>query len=63
MRPTRLVIAKVGNDKFVKYHCRDLVKFAKFLDEKFTGWRWFNVYDKDTGEQIDNYTNKCRPSP
>lgn len=58
------VIAKVGNDKFVKYHVNDLVRFTQFLDEKFRGWRWFNVYEykKDgNGMQVGSFTNRDRP--
>ena len=58
------VIAKVDNNKFVKYNVNNLVLFARFLDKKFQGWRWFNVYEytKDsTGKQIGNFTNKNRP--
>jgi hypothetical protein len=58
------VIAKVDNDKFVKYNVNNLVLFAQFLDNNFQGWRWFNVYEytKDsTGKQIANFTSKNRP--
>jgi hypothetical protein len=58
------VIAKVDNNKFVKYNVNNLVLFTKFLDRSFQGWRWFNVYEytKDgTGKQIGNFTNKNRP--
>ena len=58
------VIAKVGNDKFVKYNVNNLILFSKFLDNHFSGWRWFNVYEyrKDsTGLQVGNFTNKNRP--
>jgi hypothetical protein len=59
------VIAKVDNEKFVKYNVNNLVMFAKFLDTHFQGWRWFNVYEytKDsTGKQLANYTNRNRPT-
>lgn len=58
------VIAKVDSDKFVKYNVNNLVKFAEFLDVKFTGWRWFNVfrYEKSgNGEQLGSFTNINRP--
>lgn len=55
------VIAKVSNDKFVKYNVNNLKSFANFLDTNFNGWRWFNVFDKSTGEQITSYTTKNRP--
>lgn len=58
------VIAKVDNDKFVKYNVNNLIKFSEFLDKNFNGWRWFNVYRYDSngqGEQLGNFTNKNRP--
>jgi hypothetical protein len=59
------VIAKVGNEKFVKYNVTNLVLFSKFLDQEFPDWRFFNVfaYTKDeSGPQIANYTRNNRPS-
>ena len=61
MKKKYLVIAKVSNDKFVKYNVNNLVKFCDYLDINFIGWRWFNVYDKATSEQVGSYTNKDRP--
>jgi len=55
-------IAKVGNEKFVKYRLSNLISFANFLDRAWKDWRWFNVYDKRTGEQLANYTRKNRPT-
>lgn len=55
------VIAKVDDDKFVKYHVNNLVSFCSFLDKNFPGWRWFNVFDKKTGVQVGNFTTKSRP--
>lgn len=60
---TYTIIAKVGNEKFVKYHVNDLLSFTKFLDISFPDWRWFNVYNKDKeGKELANYTNKNRPT-
>lgn len=61
------VIAKVGNNengtaKCVKYNVNDLVKFSQFLDTNFSGWRWFNVYSKETRLQIGNFTKNRRPT-
>ncbi len=53
------VIVKVGDNKFVKYRCYNLLRLQKFLDEHWQGWRWVNVYNK-AGEQIGNFTNKTR---
>lgn len=58
------VIAKVDNEKFVRYNVNNLLKFTEFLDTNFQGWRWFNVYEytkEGTGKQIANFTNKNRP--
>lgn len=55
------IIAKVENEKFVKYNCSDLVKFTQFLDKDFPDWRWFNVFDKKTKNQIANFTKNNRP--
>ena len=58
------VIAKVGNKDFVKYKVNNLVKFTKFLDDKFPNWRWFNVYEYikgNNGPQLGNFTSKNRP--
>lgn len=56
------VIAKVENEKFVKYNVNNLLQFTAFLDVKFPGWRWFNVYDKKTGVQVANFTTKNKPT-
>jgi len=56
------VIIKVGADKFIKYHCSDLLSLVTFLDKSWSGWRWFNVYSKNTGEQLANFTTKDRPT-
>lgn len=59
------VIAKVGNEKFVKYNVNNLLLFTNFLDDNFTDWRWFNVYElasNGKGPQIANFTKSSRPS-
>lgn len=60
------VIAKVkkqGSQEwtFVKYHCNDLLSFAKFLDQNFSSWAYFNVFDKATGNQLASFTVNQRP--
>ena len=58
------VIAKVDNEKFVKYNVNNLIKFSEFLDKNFSGWRWFNVYKyskESNGVQLANFTNQNRP--
>ena len=59
-----MCIAKVDNKKFVRFHVNNLKKFSLFLDQKFPGWRWFNVfeYTRDhNGKQLDSFTNRKRP--
>jgi len=70
-RPKRyLAIVKIGNNpdgraRCVKYHFDDLLKFTDFLDRKWKGWRWYNLYSNSgatKGKQIANFTNKSRPT-
>lgn len=59
------VVAKVGNENFVKYNVNNLLKFTEFLDKEFTDWRWFNVYNYIPGvkgSQLGNFTTKNRPT-
>ena len=59
------VIAKVGDEKFVKYNVNNLIRFTEFLDKQFPDWRWFNVYEytkDDTGKQIGNFSKNNRPN-
>ena len=53
-----VIITKVDNDKFVKYHSNNLDSFFKFLISKFPKARYSNIYDKKTKKQIGNWTNK-----
>ena len=53
-------IVKVGKDTFLKYRLSNLHKFEAFLDAKWPNWRWYNVYRKDNGEQVANFTCKRR---
>lgn len=55
-------IAKVGPEKFVKYRLNNLKDFTAFLDRKWPDWRFFNVYDKQTKEQLANFTKTNRPN-
>lgn len=58
------VIAKVENDKFVKYNVNNLYQFANFLDKSFPDWRYFNVYaytKEGNGNQLGSYTRHRRP--
>ena len=64
-----VAIVKTGNNPdgsahCVKYRLTDLLKFTGFLDKKWTGWRWFNIYSnqgQNKGGQIASFTNKKRP--
>lgn len=59
------VIAKVGGSQFVRYNVNDLLAFTRFLDERFLGWRWFNVYrytKAGDGEQLASFTTRERPT-
>lgn len=55
-------IAKVGNEKFVKYNVNNLMSFCRFLDDKFNDWRYFNVFSKATKKQVGNFTKNNRPA-
>lgn len=55
-----IIIAKVGNDHFVKYRCRNLLKLCEFLDRRWTDWRWFNVYDRSS--KLASYSKNRRPT-
>lgn len=56
------IIAKVDTVKFVKYrNVTSLKKFADFLDVRFPSWKYFNVFDPVTGDQVSSYTKNERP--
>jgi hypothetical protein len=48
-------------DKHLKYHVNDLIKFTSYLDSKYD-WKYFNVYDKKTRQQIGNFTINNKPT-
>ena len=53
---------KVSADRFVTWHAvNDLLRMVKSLDKHYPDWRYFNVYDKHTGEQLANYTKNKPP--
>jgi hypothetical protein len=62
-------IVKIGNNpdgsaKCIKYRFGDLIRFTAFLDEKWTNWKWFNVYSNNgvnKGEQLASFTKYKRP--
>lgn len=65
-----IAIVKVKNNKdgsahCVKYRFDDLLSFTRFLDKKWAGWKWFNVYSnigKNKGAQLTSFTKNKRPS-
>ena len=57
-----IAIVKISQTEFHKYHVRNLLNFTKWLDTKFPGWKWYNVFDKKTNLQIGNFTTKQRPT-
>jgi hypothetical protein len=64
-----VAIVKIRNNSdksayCVKYRFDNLLKFVNFLDQKWNGWKWFNVYANfgiNKGLQIGSFTNKKRP--
>ena len=57
-----VVIAKVGNNKFIKHNVSNLLLYTNYLDKNWSSWRWFNVFDKSTKKQITSFTKNKRPS-
>ncbi len=63
------VIVKIKNNldgtaHCVKYRVTNLIKFTQFLDKKWSGWKWFNVYSNtgiNKGKQLANFTKNIRP--
>lgn len=49
------------NCTFKTWNTSHLVKLCEFLDSKHSTWRWFNVYDKKTRNQVGNFTAGNRP--
>lgn len=57
------VIVKVSNERFVRYAAvNNLLRFTDFLDSSFPDWRFMNVYDYLSGDQIGSYTRLNRPT-
>jgi len=56
-------IVKVDRERFVKYRTvNNLLKFTSFLDVNFPTWRFYNVYSKESKEQITSFTKNNRPN-
>lgn len=64
---TYRVITKTGeirnnSDHFAKHHVNNLVSYAAYLDKSFPNWKYFNVFDKETEQQIASFTKNKRPT-
>jgi hypothetical protein len=54
-----------GTAYCVKYRFDNLIKFTMFLDKKWIGWKWFNVYSNrgiNKGVQLGSFTCKNKPT-
>jgi hypothetical protein len=49
------------SETHLKYHVNDLLKFTLFLDTKHPSWKYFNVFNKKTREQIASFTIHNKP--
>lgn len=59
----RSVIVKVSTSSFKKWEYVDnLVSFTRFLDRDYPGWKYMNVYSRESREQIASYTQRNRPT-
>ncbi len=64
-----IAIIKIGNNpdgsaKCLKYRFNNLLKFTDFLNQKWPGWKWYNVYfnnGKLKGKQAGNFTKYNPP--
>ena len=58
----KTAIVKTGQDHFIKYrNISNIKSLIKYLDKKYKDWRYINLYDKETKEQICSYTKNNRP--
>lgn len=64
-----VAIVKIKNNQdgsalCVKYRFDNLLRFTSFLDAKWMGWKWYNVYSnkgENKGKQIANFTRYKKP--
>ena len=56
------VIVKLGEDDFKKWQTDDLLNFVEFLDQKYSNWRYFNVFCSYSKNQLSNFTQSNRPT-
>lgn len=41
---------------FINYHSvSDLLRFLRFIDEKYPNWKFFHVWDKKGGEKLETF--------
>ena len=53
------VIVKVGPEKFLKYrNIHSIDNFIQFLNRSWPDWRYANIYDKETRDQVRSITRK-----
>ena len=59
----RTVIVKTDTKDFAKWeYVNDLVRFTNFINTKYPNWRFMNVFDKETRQQIASFTKKNPPT-
>jgi hypothetical protein len=45
---------KIGNKGYITYHkINDLIKFNKFITEKYPNWKFYTTYDNKTKEKLE----------
>jgi len=57
-----VVIAKVGNEKFIKHRTSNLLLYTNYLNKNWSDWRYFNVFDKETRLQLASFTKNRIPT-
>jgi len=62
MKHEYVIIVKVGEKKYLKYHISNLVSFTEFLNRCYSDWKYFNVYDRKTRKQICSFTQRNQPN-
>ena len=51
-----------GRNGFAKFrNVNNLLRFTKFMDNDYPDWRYFNVYDKKSKEELKRFTKNVRP--
>lgn len=44
------------------WHTDNLLSFVNFLDAQYSSWKWFNVYNTITGQNLASFTKYKRPA-